>query len=563
MLTRKDRPDGFVVGRIARPVLARWAMARRALALWAMTLGVLAPASVQARPFEGLSRRDQVSLLYKPQFQFTRDGEPLVSVGLVIGAQSASFGGPKGARLLPAGEDGVELPVAPGERVRVRVGRVTPAKVLHWAAVRMAGSDAKRAAALLATWTERGLQPRHFDVGGVLGLEGRVLDNRVTVIGLQSFASRSAAKAAARKLSRAHKTKVDVYEELRTPPSGVLEVVGEGGGVRARVLDLLWIVAAEGDSVELDGRPYRGTLYATLDAQGKLAVANSVPAEQMLLGLVPAEIFPSAPMEALKAQAVTARGEVLAKIGTRHFGEPYRVCAKQHCQVYKGQGQEHPRATRAVEATRGKVLWGEKRLIDTVYSASCGGHTEHNELVWESRQDANLRGVPDGAASPGDLSDEAILRKFLSRTGGAHCARAKLGKGSRYRWTRRFSQAELRALVGRVKKVGAIARLEPTGRGVSGRVTGLRIVGSEDTVVIDREYPVRRALGGLFSGMFVVDAGAPGEDGAPSEFILRGGGWGHGVGMCQTGAMGMAHAGRSFKDILQHYYKGGKVRKLY
>jgi SpoIID/LytB domain protein len=524
---------------------------------------ISAPSATFARPFEGLSRRDQMALLYKPQFQFTRDGEPLVSVGLSTAGTEATFGGPQGAKLLPAGEDGVELPIAASERVRVRVAKATPARIHHWVAERMLGADARLTAKHLSAWEALGFKPRPFDVGGVLGLEGRLLDNRVTIIGVERFESAAAAKSALARIARRRRAKLVVYEELRDPPAGVLEVVDAAGHVRARVRDLLWVVPAAGEVVELDGRPYRGTLYATLDAAGKLAVANSLASEQMLRGIVPAEIFPSAPEEALRAQAVTARGEILAKIGTRHFGEPYRVCARQHCQVYKGVSREHARADRAIAATRGEVLWGDDRLVDTVYSASCGGHTEHNELVWDSRKDPHLRGRPDHAGRAADLRDEETLRRFLAKKSGAHCARVRVGRGSRYRWTRRFSQAEVRSLVERKRAIGAIRAIEPLGRGVSGRVTGVRIIGTSGTLVVRREYPVRKLFGGLFSGLFVVDAGGAGDSGTPAAFTFRGGGWGHGVGMCQTGAMGMAQNGSTYREILKHYYRGGKVQKLY
>src|SRR5207253_2937036 len=84
----------------------------------------------------------------------------------------------------------------------------------------------------------------------------------------------------------------------------------------------------------------------------QLAVVNAVPEDKLLAGLVPAEMAASSPPEALKAQAVAARNELLAKIGTRHLTDPYRLCSAQHCQVYAGAGREDPRATAAVTATR-------------------------------------------------------------------------------------------------------------------------------------------------------------------------------------------------------------------
>ena len=120
-----------------------------------------------------------------------------------------------------------------------------------------------------------------------------------------------------------------------------------------------------------------------------------MPEDKLLAGLVPAEMSASSPPEALKAQAVAARNELLAKIGTRHLTDPYRLCSTQHCQVYAGAGREDARATAAVTATRGELLVRDSGggLVDAVYSASCGGHTEDNEHVWGGAPDASLRGT--------------------------------------------------------------------------------------------------------------------------------------------------------------------------
>src|SRR6202000_564806 len=115
------------------------------------------------------------------------------------------------------------------------------------------------------------------------------------------------------------------------------------------------------DDVDKEGggreaRRYFGRVYVTVDRSGKLAVVNAVPEDKLLAGLVRAEMLPSAPPEALKAQAIAARNELLAKLGTRHLTDPYRLCSTQHCQVYAGAGHEDARATAAVQATRGLLL---------------------------------------------------------------------------------------------------------------------------------------------------------------------------------------------------------------
>jgi len=121
----------------------------------------------------------------------------------------------------------------------------------------------------------------------------------------------------------------------------------------------------------------------TLDRNGSLAVVNALP-EDRFCRLAAGGNLPYAPEEALRRKAVAARGELLSKIGTRHLGDPFRLCSQTHCQVYLGAGHETARTTAAVAATRGEVLFTAdgKDLADTVYSANCGGHTEHNENAW-------------------------------------------------------------------------------------------------------------------------------------------------------------------------------------
>jgi stage II sporulation protein D len=268
----------------------------------------------------------------------------------------------------------------------------------------------------------------------------------------------------------------------------------------------------------------------------------------------------SSPPEALKAQAVAARNELLAKIGTRHLTDPYRLCSTVHCQVYAGAGHEDPRATAAVAATRGQLLARpDGSLVDAVYSASCGGHGEHNERVWPGAADAQLRGKLDGPAeSHFSTVDEKNIREWLAlgpSSDGAWCARPKEA-ASNYRWQKAIDPALLTPLVGRLRDIRVVAR------GVSGRATKLHLVGDDRERDVDGELEIRRALGTLKSAMFVLDVTRD-DGGHVTALTASGGGHGHGVGLCQTGAVGMAQAGKSYLEILRHYYEGADLRKLY
>jgi stage II sporulation protein D len=196
-----------------------------------------------------------------------------------------------------------------------------------------------------------GEKARRFEQGTVFGVGGEVLDRREVLVAVGPFAKPEEAEHAFEALGRkATLANPGVYTELVDRPHGQLEAVGSKTGMHVRNEGVLWFVAG-GDSplqVEAEGAAkgtptkvsgaYFGKVYVTLDRNGSLAVVNALPEDRFLAGLLPAEIFPNAPEEALKAQAVAARGELLAKIGTRHIGDPFRLCSQTHCQVYGGAG---------------------------------------------------------------------------------------------------------------------------------------------------------------------------------------------------------------------------------
>jgi SpoIID/LytB domain protein len=270
----------------------------------------------------------------------------------------------------------------------------------------------------------------------------------------------------------------------------------------------------------------------------------------------------SSPLEALKAQAVTARSNVLAQLGTRHLTDPFMLCAEVHCQAYRGEGARTARTDEAVEATRGEALFGraDRTLVDAVYSAMCGGHGEDNDEVWGNAPSASLRGLPDlppreAAAWARGLADEPRLRAFLAASPPAYCRRPAAARKDRYRWERRFEPAELDQVLSALG-VGRVRALAVRARGVSGRARLLEVEGERGRAVVSGELRIRRLLRDLPSAMFVVD-----RDGDAT--VLRGGGWGHGAGMCQWGAVGRAGAGQGYRDILRAYYSGAEVAKVY
>jgi SpoIID/LytB domain protein len=143
-----------------------------------------------------------------------------------------------------------------------------------------------------------------------------------------------------------------------------------------------------------------------------------------------------------------------------------------------------------------------------------------------------------------------------SEKSDAHCAKGKLGKG-RFRWVEKLTASDLTTrLSADYPEIGRVKQLIPKQRGSSGRIGALTIKGDKGSIDVVGDLKIRRTLGGLKSTLFKVD-----KEG--DTFVIHGAGFGHGVGMCQMGAIGMANAGKSYKQILGHYYRGTHLHKLY
>ncbi|MBI5493451.1 MAG: SpoIID/LytB domain-containing protein [Deltaproteobacteria bacterium] len=574
---------------------------------------LLAAAPAPPNPFD--SEPLDLPALFDHRFRFDGAGRPVVLVGLMDGQAEVALRTPGTLRVRFRDKEGAKtLQLPPGRRLVVRLKDGAPARVRRWAVLETLERDERlRRDELITRWrAEIPEEVRLFEVGGIYGVEGTVVDNRASLVAAAP-AREAELDALMQRLYRKTGVRPRVHDELMDLPRGRLALVDDNGATLATAVDVVETHAGD-DPITVEkvehsqgyknhgvvDRSYGDRVVVAVDARGKLAAVNALDVDRLLAGIVPSEIFPSSPLEALKAQAVTARGEVFAKVGIRHGTDPYVLCDEQHCQVYSGLGSEKPACTQAVEQTRGEMAFLGGRLVDSVYSAMCGGRSEDNDVVWEVPPAAALRGradyegatellaaavppvehagrmlpppsmTPDPSrlvAHPGllalaDLSREDALRRFIDEPPPAWCQKATLGRKDRFRWTRRFTRDEAQE---RIKEldVGELVALTVEARGRSGRVRTLKVEGSRGSAFVHRELPVRRLFNNLPSGLFVLDQerGAPG--GPVTAWVFRGGGFGHGVGMCQTGAVGMAEAGHSYRDILRHYYNGAEVRRVY
>ena len=479
------------------------------------------------------------------------------------------------ARVGLRGGGAVEIPA--GARLTVRARRTAPAAIVHHPLLAEAPlAERESLEPVRRSWEARGVMVLSRVEGVVYGIGGRVVDNRRELLLAASDGSEAGARRTAEALREPGGAAPALHAEVVARPRGTLELRADGGAPLGEADAALWL-EVEGDGgfvvegVEHERSPtararedraYHGRLYVTLDARGALTAVHGVALEELLRALVPSEMPASSHLEALRAQAVTARSNVLAQIGTRHLTDPFMLCAEVHCQAYRGDAARTARTDEAVRSTRGEALFrrADRVLVDAVYSAMCGGHGEDNDQVWANAPSPSLRGRPDlppeeGARWARALGDEGKLRAFLAAAPDAWCRRATAARKDRFRWERRLAPADLDAALAPLG-VGSVRRLAVLARGVSGRARLLRVEGDAGRAEVAGELRIRRLLGNLPSAMFVVD-----RDGG--AWVLRGGGWGHGAGMCQWGAVGRAEAGQGYRDILRAYYSGAEVTRVY
>ena len=351
-----------------------------------------------------------------------------------------------------------------------------------------------------------------------------------------------------------------------------------------------------------EDQKFAGSLKIIVE-KGQLTAINIVGVEDYLLSVISSEMSAKASEEFLKAHAVISRSWVMAQIGTtrgtnnvkvpegicstpsvvthvdsvmshaesqkegdvheimkwydhqdhHHFD----VCADDHCQRYQGLTRATGETVRMViDQTWGQVLTFEDELCDARFSKCCGGRMELFSTCWEDKDYAYLQPLADTAGHEDDAEcfcntqDKSILEQVLNNYDQETV--------DFYRWTEVYDKSELSALIARRSgvDVGEILSIEPLERGESGRIWKLKIVGSLSTLIVGKELEIRRILSGSHLKSSAFEVSIEGD-----KVILEGKGWGHGVGLCQIGAAGMATKGYTYDQILQHYYPNSTLSK--
>ena len=521
-----------------------------------------------------LTSADRLALLYSSQLVFNLDGVPSVRVGLARGLDEVTFTAKGPIKVMPLGPQGPELTLPAGTKYTIGISEGRGGAYRHHVVLeRLDSGEGVDEKSAMATWKSRGIEADVVSVGSIFAIAGQVFDTRQILLVTGSTQSRDDAEAMIAELESVHDIELSLHSEMTAYPSALLTLTADGLPITLRHQDVIWVDPGEttlsfnalpGEGKRAAGLNYRGAIVFAPDQDGKLAVINAAPVEEVLRGVVPAELYSTAPLESLKVQAVAARGTMLAQVGVRHLADPYHLCNTQHCQVFRGLDATTKRTDEAVAGTRGKVLFGGKRLAETFYSSNCGGTSEKPEDAWGIRPRLYLHAHDDdaGHAQHSAPRSEADLSARLKDSPKAWCNTDAYSSGRHFRWSKTLSASEVTKLVNKKHAVGKIRSLKIVERGAGGRISKLEVIGAKGSALIERELTIRRLFGGLKSAMFVLDVETDGR-GRPKNFTFNGGGFGHGVGMCQTGAMGMANGGHDFDQILQHYYPGTTLKTLW
>ena len=292
---------------------------------------------------------------------------------------------------------------------------------------------------------------------------------------------------------------------------------------------------------------YAGGLKFIVEGD-RITAVNCIGMEDYLMSVISSEMKSSASIELLKAHAVISRSWLKARLRDHKAGhEHFDVCADDHCQRYQGLtmavGDD---VCRAIDRTWGQVLEYGGDICDTRYSKCCGGRTELFSTCWEDVDLPYLQSVEDPFC---DCENSSILSQVLNDY--------DLHTADFHDWTVQYTTDELSELVRTRTGIdfGTIVALEAVERGPSGRIKYLRITGTLREEVIGKELAIRKALSSshLKSSAFEIEK-------TPDGFVLKGRGWGHGVGLCQIGAAAMAAQGYDYRQILSHYYVGAEIK---
>ncbi|MCG7344204.1 SpoIID/LytB domain-containing protein [Sporosarcina sp. ACRSL] len=369
----------------------------------------------------------------------------------------------------------------------------------------------------------------------------------------------------------------DAYWRLITIAEGETQLKVTKDGEVKETSNPVQVVAPSG-FVTINGQTYRGLAEVGFNSTGTLAGINELSIEQYLYGVVPRELppVPYGEVEAQKAQAIAARTYALSNMGKRS-ADGYDLLPTTSDQVYGGYSAEHPISNEAVDGTRGIVATYEGKLITAVFHSTSGGFTANNEDVWNSEATPYLRAKHVGQKG-NDLKYVPALDIYKNSDEGESLREVKRGDfeadwSRYYRWHFEWTAEEISEVIGTYfnTDVGQVLEINVTERSSSGRAAVIEFV-TENGTFYEYKDRIRWALqyinangtpAVLLSTLFIIEPIKDEETDETIGYKVDGGGWGHGVGMSQVGAVGMAEKGYTYDVILKHFYTGIDLETRY
>ncbi len=348
----------------------------------------------------------------------------------------------------------------------------------------------------------------------------------------------------------------------------------------------------------ISGRDFHWKKYIDVTLPGKvilkpyknnLLVLNELPIEQYLACVATSEMGAACPPALIEAQTIAARSWMLANVEQKHTNLGMDVCNDDCCQRYHGTTFLTEQSLNGALNTYGRVLIHNNTICDARYSKSCGGVMESFDTIWGGHPLDYLQVKADSLSEPAEwhrpLSDEENFERWINSSPETFCSPAVIPEenlakylgsvdeqGRYFRWQENISQKGMTENINRHHHINAsaIRKIEIKKRGGSGRTNFLTIhyldqKKERHSIDIKDEFGIRQSMHPkfLFSSAFLVYAEGADKDGIPSSFILQGAGWGHGVGLCQIGALGMSLKGFSAEEILLHYFPGSQLKQIY
>ncbi len=369
----------------------------------------------------------------------------------------------------------------------------------------------------------------------------------------------------------------DSYWRLITLAEGESQLKVKDGDTEITTENPIQIIPSSG-MVKMNGKRYRGIAEVGFNSAGTLAGINELSVEDYLYAVVPKELPPNpyGEVEAQKAQAIAARTYALSNLGKRNI-DGYDLLPTTSDQVYGSFEDEHPISNQAVDGTKGIVATYEGKMINAVFHSTSGGFTANNEDVWRAEATPYLR-AKHVAQKGNSLKYVPALDIYKKNGSGESLREVKKGdfeaNWSRYyRWNFEWTAEEISQVLSTYynTNVGRVLEINVTERSSSGRVATIEFV-TENGTFYEYKDQIRWALqyinasgnpAVLLSTLFIIEPVIDNETDEVTGFKVNGGGWGHGVGMSQVGAVGMAEAGYTYDVILKHFYTGIDLETRY